>query len=88
MEKKRNAGPGRRKIVVDGETWTYSLGRQFARIVSPNGATSCVVGLDKVAGCTPDDIERIQDNHCPGVGPAEVARYVRERLAPLVSARP
>ena len=78
--RKRSAGPGKRKIVVERKTWTYSLGRQFARIVSPDGGATCIVGLDQVAGCTPDDIERIQDNHCQGVGPAEVAAYIRGRM--------
>jgi hypothetical protein len=74
--KKRKASPGKRKLHVRGQVWTYTIGRQNTRIVNPDGSRVYVVSHQRLVTC---------GGHCLGgeqecVKPSQVMTHIEEGI--------
>jgi hypothetical protein len=75
---------GERRLDVDGELWSFKIGKGAAVIVAPNGEKN-VVSLTTLTGRSPDIIERGQwkGTRDGMVVPDHVRNYVRRHRAKL-----
>lgn len=76
---------GERRVDVDGESWSFKIGRGAAVIIAPNGKKS-VVSLAALTGRSPDTIERGQRKGTRDgmVVPDHVRNHVRRHRAELL----
>jgi hypothetical protein len=78
-----------RHLVIEGEKWSYSIGRGAAVLVAPNGHKS-VVFLKTLTGRDPDLIDRGRRKKTSDgmIMPAEIKRYIRGHAAELRLPKP
>ena len=76
---------GERRVDVDGESWSFKIGKGAAVIIAPNGQKS-VVSLTTLTGRSPDTIERGQwkGTRDGMVVPDHVRNHVRRHRAELL----
>lgn len=56
-KKNRKPSPYRRKLHIDGEVWTWDVGKKTIVVSSPDGATRLRWTLAEFFGVPPDEIE-------------------------------
>jgi hypothetical protein len=84
MEKKakRAASPGKRKIHIDGQVWTYTVGRQHVKVCDPKGARTYVLYLgdrDDNPRITPSMVSDAIKVECLGI-PAKKVQHERTMI--------
>lgn len=69
-----------RKIVVNGVTWTWQVGKSCVLIRDAN-RKSHQVGLCDLTGMSSNDLERAAWKRYLHIRPAIIAEYIQKRMA-------
>lgn len=70
-----------RKLHIDGDEWSYQIGRTGVKLINPSGKGS-FVNFPDLLGWTPKQVKQAQDDHVFAVTPSLVKQCLRGQKPP------
>jgi hypothetical protein len=70
-----------RKITLESGVWEFMVGKSNLCVKSPEGKKT-VIDFSALTGLTWNQIENLQDNRGFTVSPADVRKFIEEKVIP------